>query len=736
MMPSILGSKKILLWVSEEDKQFIPTFRALFAGHATMIRTAPVNTFYEVMSHCSTNNITAVITNNLTLLRKLAGDEKAKLGNYAGSYFIREGIEFVIIPELMQSVTLNYGRFLIERFITKITRPDSWIPTSTFRYTLATASNLDELYDVCSSAVLLACDIETLKDPLSIRCIGYTAVQQDLSCTSFVIPIDSLANLAWMRKINDLPVPKVFQNGKYDCAYLARYNAVPRNYMLDTITMAHCWYVELPKDLAFTTMFLVKDAWYWKDMADSLDLQTYYQYCARDTWGTAWAAISWLLSAPQWAKNNYLMEFPTVFPAHLCEMTGLAVDMPAFTAAKQEIAVRIAAKTASLNAMLGIQPPQTFNVNSYPQMKSLFKILGCGDLPGQDEKQIGKAKFRHPLNARILDLVLDIRGDRKLLSTYLVEDKIFEGRILYSLNPHGTDSGRFASSEHHFWCGLQIQNIPRGPEVKQALCADTGFVLYEVDLEQAESRDTAFAAGDEKLIAAVTGSRDFHSVNASAFFGKSYEDIYDSVKNKTKDKPLRDLAKRVNHGANYCMGEAVLVDTMGLENIYKAARALGFSKLWTPLQIAAELLAIFHRTYPHLAGVYYPWIWAQVKKSKLLVGATGWTRYCFGNIDKNKRDRNSYVAHVAQSLNAMTLNKAFIRIFYEVWLPNQQHFKLHAQIHDSVLFSVASGHEHLALQVKELMEIPVTITGADSKTRTFTVPAAIKGPGTHWSKLE
>jgi DNA polymerase I-like protein with 3'-5' exonuclease and polymerase domains len=121
---------------------------------------------------------------------------------------------------------------------------------------------------------------------------------------------------------------------------------------------------------------------------------------------------------------------------------------------------------------------------------------------------------------------------------------------------------------------MQVQNIPVGPVVKSTFVADDGFYYGECDLEQAETRDTAYLSGDSKLIAAVEGDKDFHSLNASAFFGKPYDSIWDSVKKKTKDKSLRDLAKRVNHGANYLMGAKVLVETMGLKKIYEAAKLL------------------------------------------------------------------------------------------------------------------------------------------------------------------
>ena len=71
------------------------------------------------------------------------------------------------------------------------------------------------------------------------------------------------------------------------------------------------------------------------------------------------------------------------------------------------------------------------------------------------------------------------------------------------------------------------------------------------------------------------------------------------------------------------------------------------------------------------------------------------------------------------------LNEAFLRYFM-IALPNAEHFRLHAQIHDSILFSYREGHEYLADQVRRCMEIPVTVRDISGTYRTFTVPAALK----------
>lgn len=734
---------KLFFLGTPEDKPYLPRLKSLVGVTPISGSVAPITTLAEVLLQCKKHGFTAVITTNPVLLSKLVGEtglrRKPSVDNYAGSLFVRDGIEFVIINPLAQLISVPYGNFITRRYISKVTDKAAWRPASHFNWRIIDAHNVQEIYEKYQTAWLIAFDIETFSSPLSIRCIGYTAVFYDaagITTHSSVLPIDSDFALAWMRKFNALPAAKIAQNGKYDIAYLSMYNAVPYNYLWDTATMFHSYYSELPKDLGFLQAFFVREAQYWKDLASTNDLHEYYLYNAKDTWATAHAFLNMVSELPQWAAENYKNEFPLLFPCHMAEMTGIKRDLKELKIAAAEQEAEIIGKSAALDKMLGMTD---FNVASPKQMKALLTVLGCGDLESADEKNLKKASLRHPLNARIISDILKVRKARKLVSTYLTPGKEYHGRILYALNPHGTDTGRLASKEHHFWCGLQVQNIPRGAAVKRTLIADDGFRIAECDLEQAESRDTAHIAGDENLINAVSGTRDFHSVNASAFFGVPYDSIYDSSAGKPKDKALRDLAKRVNHGANYLMGANVLVDTMGEDKVYAAARILKLPRMWTPKQIAEHLLGQFHKTYPQLSRTFYPGVIHEIATTHMLwskaehdcdyqASRRGLTRYCFGDPGKSKSDLNAYVAHVPQSLNAMTLNKAFMRVFYDIALNPKYspHFKLCAQIHDSILFQFREGHEYLCDMVKERMEIPVTIKGYDGKSRTFTVPAATK----------
>ena len=124
-----------------------------------------------------------------------------------------------------------------------------------------------------------------------------------------------------------------------------------------------------------------------------------------------------------------------------------------------------------------------------------------------------------------------------------------------------------------------------------------------------------------------------------------------------------------------------------------------------------------------------------------------WVRYCFSDTS-NKQAVNAYVAHPPQSLNAQTLNKAWLCVFHKIAIhpDHTDNFKLCAQVHDSILFQYRIGHEYLCDMVKDMMEIPIRIKSYDDEIREFTVPAEVKrglhlegdkkGKAEYWSETE
>lgn len=801
---------------TEADVKYVSFLKPLLSACPTSYTIfQDIEYLTQITEYCKRKNVTKVITSNPKLLWKLVEKDwptgmqkRPAISDYAGSLFVLPGsgdsglsglnaVEIVIINPLKQCWTKTYGKFVLERHVSKLTRPQDWNLSTKFEWQIAqTGEQLLAAYEDLKNAEAISIDIETVKQFAAISCVGYCGIfvssSGGISTRTYVIPFTSSFNLAYVRKINNLPCAKVFQNGKYDNAYFLRFAAPVTNWLWDTAHLFHSWYSELPKDLGFLNAFFLRESKYWKDLAKVGDKYLYYKYNALDAWVTANVWLVQMLQMPAWARKNYTLEFPTVFPCLLSEMTGIRRDPVAMKAAIAKDQGELNKLQTSLNKILGVA---YFNTNSPKQMEALFTCLGLKEYAetskrnadgeyedgnSYSDKIIEKAILSHPFARRILKLVQGIRKLRKNISTYLgtgedtaeffafgsAGDNCAEvvgepdGRILYSLNPHGTDTARLSSGGHAFWCGFNIQNGPRTGTYKTTVAADHGMYIAECDLKQAESRDTANISGDTALLAALDSENDFHALNAAAFFGKKYEEIFDNVLNKVLDKPIRDLSKRTNHGANYNMGAMIMLETMGQERVAYAKQMLSLPVTWSLIKVCEYLLERFHATYPNISRVYYPWVVRSVLETSKLtsrvkhhvarteqcntkeyIAEGDWTRYCFGHPDKSKRDLNSLVAHVPSSLNARTLNEAYLIVFYRYALGNPD-FRLYAQIHDSILFGFARGeHKKYCEGVRIAMQIPVTIRSCDDVVRTFTVPADIKagknGTGaTHWSVTE
>src|SRR3972149_1440071 len=736
---------RLFLQLHPEDVKFLSFLKPLLSGHSVRFNAGPVGTVTEVLLRAQEHGAKHIITTHRWLLTKLLRREDDRrqpaLDDYAGSIFDNGGYEFLICNPLEHLASTNTGKFLFSRYISKFTQPDSWFPVPAFSWELATPARLDDLYADFSRANLIAQDIETIEDDLAITCSGYCgvwfdAVTKRIRFHSIVIPLKDEYDLAWIRKFNQLPAPKIFQNGKYDNTYFLRWRAPVRNWKFDTLSLFHAFYSELPKRLDFIASFAIRKWIFWKDESENpLHSQAYYRYNAKDSFSTALSFLSLISDLPKWAVQNYLMEFPLIFPCLQAELTGAKRNERSFNTLRDQVESTIDIKVTKLRKALG-EPG--FNPNSPQQCVRLWKVLGSGDIVSSDVAAKDRVKNRHPLNAYLVSLIEDIRKDRKLISSYFKDRVTLNDRFLYQLNPHGTDTGRLASQEHHFWVGLQIHNIPvKRTDIvyKEVFESDPGFYFGEADYAQAESHDTGYLSGDTNLLTTLASGKDFHAINASTFFGLPYEKIVDANGNVI-DKELRDLSKRTNHGANYNMGERILLDTMGIKNVLRARELLSLPKSWTLLQVTKHLLKCFDIAYPTVRNRWYDYIKYQVLTHKMLVGPTGWTRYCFGNPTKSKQDLNSYVAHPPQSLNAMTLNKAWLKVFYEVALPNPADFKLCAQIHDSILFQYRIGRLDLVRRVYECMLFDIPVTDCTGISRVLRVPVDMKGESNIWARIK
>ena len=664
--------------------------------------------------------------------------------NYIGSIvkLPTSNKEVLVVPPMKQLFTTSTGMFLTKRYLSKLFQPNKWFKLPEFQWAIADNPQVQqELLSVITSPNVVACavDIETSN---KIYCIGFGIILHNKLTNSFeiknyVLPLTDEYSLLTAAKALASPCEKIMQNGMFDATHLLTYNMPINNWRWDTLGMMHSWYSELPRRLDFIAAFMLRDAVYWKDEKKSTSMFEKYQYNAKDTYNTACIFLAWISEAPEWAKKNYLITFPEVFPMLHCGLEGILVDE------KKKAEIKLAQETKLDKALqdirTGLGVPD-FNPNSPKQLQRMCKVLGVKEIKSTDAKDMQKYTKNNPLMAWVVPKIIEYKKSMKLLSTY-INSNLYGNRLLYTLNPFGTETARTASKASNLYIfhptrsgaaafesyGTQVQNLP--PYAKQMMKADEGWLLFEIDKSASESWCTAALSREEKLWTTLITREDFHCANASMFFGIPYEELYDISTGEKLNVPLRNLAKRVNHGANYNMGAMILVETMGEANIYEARRlillALEKRNLQDTyqykslvlsrqaVQIATYLLALFDRAYPAIRGRWQQEIIREVLTTNKLVSPSGWTRYCFGNPAANKLDLNAYVAHGPQHLSVKMVNKSLIAIWRELALPLGNKLRLKAQIHDSIFGQYKIGCEEVVYQAEKLMQVKITVHGKE-----------------------
>lgn len=737
----------IAFFGTDDDRSYLPRFQQLVGTHAVKAALRPEEYLTSIAAKVKANKVDAIITTcsttMLTLLKtqpdfrrpvtKLGREKNLSLDDYAGSCFTISGaklgvdwdVRVLILNPLAHLVRTPEGSFVFKRFISKITKPESWFPQTNFTWEVWKPSTSADLLAHFSQAVLLSIDIETyVDDPLRrIHCVGYCGLFADGSTHTVVVPFKDMLAHSFVRKLNASRPAKIMQNGMYDNLYFLRFNVPVFNYIYDTQHMFHGWYSELPKRLDFITAFTIRDIRFWKDDAKTGGEWELFEYNARDCWATLMAWCSLMLEVPEWATTNYLLEFPLVFPCLHMEADGLSLDKAKFDAAKLEAEIKLGVEKTKLQAWFG----DKFNPASPDQCKRLLKVLGMGEVESADAKAMTACAAVHPFNELIISAVLAYRKQAKLLSTYFQWDKFWNDRLYYKTNPAGTDTGRLASTESSFWCGLQIQNIPQGKAVKSWIVVDEGWdALAEGDYSQSEARCVGYMSGCQALIDLVESDKDYHSWNAHKFFGVAYEDV-------TKD--LRNLSKRVNHGSNYNMGASVLLDTMGPKAVAQARLLLKLPASWTLIQVCAYLLKTYEETYPEVKRDWYDDLKRTIKMTKKLVSQLGWTRHFFSDPTASKPALNAAVAHGPQNLSVGIINGAFYQIWHDtVYGDLVGKVRIKAQIHDSIFFAYRGEETPEIVRLRMQREIPVKdIKGV---TRTMIIPPDMNCGERYWGDLK
>lgn len=254
-----------------------------------------------------------------------------------------------------------------------------------------------------------------------------------------------------------------------------------------------------------------------------------------------------LLEASQQTDLYRRIEAPLIPVLTRMEYTGVYVNPTILGESGRALTVEAAALEQQIREMA--EAPE-LNVNSARQLgEVLFDGLRIDPKPkktktGQyrtDEEYLQSLSENHP----IIDKILEYRGLKKLLSTYiealpqLINPST--GRIHTSFNQAVTATGRLSSTNPN------LQNIPirdaAGREIRKAFTASTpDRVIVSADYSQVELRIMAHLSGDPALQQAFRDGEDIHTATAAKIYGVAPDEV-------TREQRRR--AKTANFGIIY-----------------------------------------------------------------------------------------------------------------------------------------------------------------------------------------
>ena len=366
---------------------------------------------------------------------------------------------------------------------------------------------------------------------------------------------------------------KVGQNIKYDIEVLSHYGVEVRGRLFDTMIAHYLLQPELRHNMDYMAEVYLNYKTIHieeligpkgKQQANMRDLPPgeIYEYAAED------ADITLRLKnvlEPKLKEVNaerlfWDIEMPLVNVLADMELTGVRLD----TKALQETSQGLGKRLEELEQRIYRQAGHSFNIASPKQVGDvLFDEMKLVEKPrktkkGQfvtSEEVLQQLRGKAPIVADILDY----RGLRKLLSTYiealpkLVNPKT--GHIHTSFNQTITATGRLSSSDPN------LQNIPvrddDGKEIRRCFIPEEGCLFFSADYSQIELRIMAHLSGDENMIASFNGGHDIHAATAARIWHKRIEEV-------TADE--RKKAKQANFGIIYGITTFGLAQRMNISN--------------------------------------------------------------------------------------------------------------------------------------------------------------------------
>ena len=553
------------------------------------------------------------------------------------------------------------------------------------------------------SCISFATNKHAISIPFTYHRGDYFTIQQELE--------------VWMKiaKLLEHPDIKICgQNLAFDCQYLLHIYGIRVTNIDDTMIGQKTIMTDYPVGLDFITSLWTDHPYYKKDGKEFMlyggSYKKLWVYNATDSCMCD-ESFPKIDEEVHRLKNDYIYKNQTNLIEPLVYMMerGIKVDVKGMEAKNAEMLQHIEDKQIELN----VKASRPLNAHSFKQIKEYFedtkKIKPYASYNDNTLKRLVRKGFGEA------KLIQEIRRLVKLRSTYLDLDKVDkDGRMRCSYNPAGTRYSRLSSSKNIWGTGGNLQNWPH--ELQNFLVADEGYVIYCIDLSQAENRIVAYLGEVDNMIECFETGKDVHSKTSlmiiKSYFGKDYEkhlplDIC-PLGDGTKD--WRFWGKKANHGFDYDWGYR----NFALENEL-------------PENEGKLIYTAFHGMYPGVQQNFHAHIKKELRKSRSLTNLMGRKTLFLGDITGDKAEDTFKEAYscIPQGTVGDIINKRGLNYVYY----NQNLFKpveLLRQVHDDIGFQIPLSvpwieHARILRLIKNSLEHPVTTHYG----RSFVIPADV-----------
>jgi DNA polymerase-1 len=353
-------------------------------------------------------------------------------------------------------------------------------------------------------------------------------------------------------------IGKTGQNIKFDIQVLANYGITVRGQLFDTMIAHYLLEPDMRHNmdslagiyLDYTPVpieSLIGEKGKNQKNMRSVAVEKLLEYAVED------ADVTWQLKeifAPLLKKEGLAelaknIEMPLISVLAEMERNGVKLNEGELRGYADVLRTDILSLEQEIYTMAGME----FNISSPKQLGDiLFIRLKLDDNAkktktkqfGTNEEILQRLTNKHP----IIEKILEYRGLRKLLSTYvealpdLVDKKT--GRIHTSYNQAVAATGRLSSNNPN------LQNIPvrdeRGKDIRKTFVPADGYLFLSADYSQIELRLMAHMSKDKGMIADFLSGNDIHSATAAKIFKVDIKDV---------TREMRGKAKTANFGIIY-----------------------------------------------------------------------------------------------------------------------------------------------------------------------------------------